>query len=202
MRLAQAVLVLADISGYTSFITNRETSLLHAEQIITALLEAMIDRTEHPLTLNKLEGDAALFWAEAGEDRAAAMRDALVQVQALFAAFDAKLAQLGAERANCTCDACANISGLRIKAFVHCGEIAVKQVRQFEELAGEDVILVHRLMKNHLPEREYVLLSEAATRAWRLRAGAGARAHAEEFEGMGELKLSVLARDGLARIAA
>jgi hypothetical protein len=202
MRLAQAVLVLADISGYTSFITNRETSLLHAEQIITALLEAMIDRTEHPLTLNKLEGDAALFWAEAGEDRAAAMRDALVQVQALFAAFDAKLAQLGAERANCTCDACANISGLRIKAFVHCGEIAVKQVRQFEELAGEDVILVHRLMKNHLREREYVLLSEAATRAWPLPAAAGARAHAEEFEGMGELKLSVLARDGLARIAA
>jgi hypothetical protein len=64
------------------------------------------------------------------------------------------------------------------------------------------VILVHRLMKNHLPEREYVLLSEAATRAWPLPAVAGARAHAEEFEGMGELRLSVLARDGLARIAA
>jgi hypothetical protein len=200
MRLANAVLVLADISGYTSFITNRETSLLHAEQIITALLEAMIDRTEHPLTLNKLEGDAAFFWAESGDDRGAAMRDALVQVQALFAAFDDKLAQVGAERANCTCEACANIAGLRIKAFVHCGEVAVKQVRQFEELAGEDVILVHRLMKNHLAEREYVLLSEAAATACALPQGAG-RAHAEEFEGLGVLRLTVLPRDELARLA-
>jgi hypothetical protein len=202
MRLTHAVLVLADISGYTSFITNREVSLLHAEQIITALLEAMIDRTEHPLTLNKLEGDAAFFYAESGADPAAAMRNALLQVQAAFAAFDAKLAEVGAERANCTCEACANISGLRIKAFVHCGEVAIKQVRQFEELAGTDVILVHRLMKNHLADREYVLLSQAATDAWPLPEGCGARAHAEEFEGLGELKLSVLAREGLARIAA
>ena len=200
MRLANAVLVLADISGYTSFITSRETSLLHAEQIITALLEAMIDRTEFPLTLNKLEGDAAFFWAESGADPGGAMRDALGQVRALFAAFDARLAQVAAERANCTCEACASLGGLHIKAFVHCGEVAVKQVRQFEELAGEDVILVHRLMKNHLAEREYVLLSDAATRAWPLPDGAG-RAHAEDFEGLGELRLTVLPREALARIA-
>ena len=199
MRLTHAVLVLADISGYTAFITNRETSLLHAEQIITALLEAMIDRTEHPLVLNKLEGDAAFFWAESGDDHAAAMRDALVQVEALFAAFDGKLAQLRGERANCTCEACANLGGLRIKAFVHCGEVAVKQVRQFEELAGEDVILVHRLMKNHLAEREYVLLSERAAQAWPLPEVAAARAHAEEFEGLGRLQLTVVAREGLSR---
>lgn len=201
MRLAQAILLLADISGYTRFITSRETSLLHAEQIITALLEAMIDRSEHPLTLNKLEGDAAFFWAEAGADRGTAMRDVLAQVQALFAAFDARLAQVAAERANCTCEACAGIAGLRIKAFVHCGEIAVKQVRQFEELAGEDVILVHRLTKNHLAECEYLLLSEAATRAWPLPDGAG-RAHVEDFEGLGEQRLTVLPREALARIAA
>jgi hypothetical protein len=199
MRLTHAVLVLADISGYTRFITNREVSLLHAEQIITALLEAMIDRTEHPLTLNKLEGDAAFFWAESGADRAAAMRDALVQVHALFAAFDARLAQVGAERAHCTCEACANLADLRIKAFVHCGEVAVKQVRQFEELAGEDVILVHRLMKNHLAEREYVLLSETAAGACALPEGVG-RPHAEEFEGLGELRLTVVSREALARV--
>ena len=159
----------------------------------------MIDRTEHPLVLNKLEGDAAFFWAESGPDRAAAMRDALVQVHALFDAFDATLARLGEERANCTCDACANLGGLRIKAFVHCGEVAVKQVRQFEELAGEEVILVHRLMKNTLAEREYVLLSQAATDAFPLPSACAARAHAEDFEGLGELRLSVLAREGLAR---
>src|SRR5262249_15579319 len=159
------------------------------EQIITDLLESMIDRTEHPLTLNKLEGDAAFLYAESGDDRAAAVRDVLVQVRMLFTAFDERLAKIRDERAHCNCDACANVGNLKLKAFAHCGEIAVKQVRQFEELAGEDVILVHRLMKNHLAEREYVLLSEAITRAWPLPSKFG-RAHAEPFEGLGVLNLT------------
>jgi hypothetical protein len=201
MRLTHAVLILADISGYTDFITNREVSLLHAEQIITDLLESMIDRTEHPLILNKLEGDAAFLYAESGADPAAAVRDALKQVQMLFVAFDERLGKIRVERSNCSCDACANVSKLKLKAFAHCGEIAVKQVRQFEELAGEDVILIHRLMKNHLTEREYVLLSEAITRAWPLRPGLG-RLHAEPFEGMGELSLTVLSPADLAAVSA
>ena len=64
MRLAQALLVIVDISGYTEFITNRQVSLLHAEQIITELMESVIDRADHPLVVNKLEGDAALLFRE------------------------------------------------------------------------------------------------------------------------------------------
>lgn len=199
MRLTHAVLVLADISGYTDFITNREVSLLHAEQIITDLLESMIDRTEHPLILNKLEGDAAFLYAESGPEQAATVRDALMQVQMLFTAFDERLGKIRLERAHCNCDACANVSNLKLKAFTHCGEIAIKQVRQFEELAGEEVILIHRLMKNHLAEREYVLLTEAITRARPLPAGLGRR-HVESFAGMGELTLTVLSPADMAEL--
>jgi hypothetical protein len=199
MRLTHAVMVLADISGYTDFITNREVSLLHAEQIITDLLESMIDRTEHPLILNKLEGDAAFLYAESGDDRAAAVRDVLLQTSALFSAFEARLARIRDERANCGCDACANVSNLRLKAFVHGGEIAVKQVRQFEELAGEDVILIHRLMKNHVVGREYVLLTETITGLWPPASTLG-QTHSEEFEGMGVLNLRCLAPVELPRV--
>ncbi len=191
MRLTHAVMVLADISGYTQFITNREVSLLHAEQVINDLLESMIDRTEHPLTLNKLEGDAAFLYAESGDDHAAAVHDTLVQVAALFPAFYERLDQVRQDRSHCGCDACANVANLRLKAFVHCGEIAVKQFRQFEELAGEDVILIHRLMKNHVPGREYVLLSGAVAGLWPPAAGLG-QAYSEEFEGMGLLELRLL----------
>ena len=38
-------------------------------------------------------------------------------------------------------------------------------MRQFEELAGEEVILIHRLLKNHVPSREYVLMTEPVKRA-------------------------------------
>jgi hypothetical protein len=161
MRLANCILAIADISGYTSFIKNREVSLLHAEQIISELLEAVIDGAQHPLTLNKLEGDAALLYAETGPDPGAAAKDVLRQVGRMFRAFSACSAALGEARRNCSCEACANISGLRLKAFLHQGEIAIKRIRQFEELAGEEVILIHRMLKNQVPGREYVLLSDA-----------------------------------------
>jgi hypothetical protein len=159
-RLTYAVLVVADISGYTSFIKHRNLSLVHAESIITALLESVIDRAEHPLRLNKLEGDAAMLWAEAVGDPSMAIREAVAQTAAMFPAFEATLQGLKAQMSGCTCDACSGLERLALKAFVHAGEIAVKQVRQFEELAGEPVISVHRLMKNHVPVREYVLWTE------------------------------------------
>lgn len=198
MRLTHAMLVIADISGYTAFITNREVSLLHAEQIITDLLESMIDRTEHPLVLNKLEGDAAFLYAETGDDRVGAVRDALVQVSALFTAFTERLQRIRDERAHCGCNACANVANLQLKAFVHCGDIAVKQIRQFEELAGEDVILIHRLMKNSVEGSEYVLLTEPIYTAWSPDASQ-ARMHREKFDGIGTLDLLLLAPGDLPR---
>lgn len=160
MRLVNAVLVIADVSGYTSFIKHRAVSLIHAEAIVTELMEAVLDRADHPLILNKLEGDAVLLYSEVGADAAAAVRSAVGQVAAFFEAFSACLANVRETRRHCSCDACANVNGLALKAFVHVGEIAIKPVRQFEELAGENVILIHRLLKNHVPVREYVLLSD------------------------------------------
>ncbi|MEO8160036.1 MAG: DUF2652 domain-containing protein [Arenimonas sp.] len=191
MRLAHGFLVIVDISGYTAFINERQTSLLHAEQIITELMEAVIDRAAHPLIVNKLEGDAALLHGElaAGDQHGA--RDVLAQVKAFFPAFHGCLGRQREARANCVCDACSGIERLQLKAFVHCGEYAIKQVRQFEELAGEEVILVHRLMKNHVPRREYVLLTEAARVATGL-AAALLEAHREHLEGIGETALWLL----------
>ena len=82
MRLAPALLVIVDISGYTEFITNRQVSLLHAEQIITDLMESVIDHAGHPLAVNKLEGDAALLFREyEPADADAATRDVLAQAE-------------------------------------------------------------------------------------------------------------------------
>ena len=196
MRLTHAFLVIVDISGYTAFIHERQTSLLHAEQIITELMESVIDIAAHPLNVNKLEGDAALMYAETAPGDLAAGRDVLAQVKAFFPVFAACLGKQRAERGGCGCDACGNIDKLRLKAFVHVGELAMKKVAQFEELAGEPVIYVHRLLKNHVARREYVLLSEAA------RAAAGLdpallEEHAEELEGVGAARLWLCDAEGI-----
>lgn len=189
MRLTHALLVIVDISGYTDFITNRSVSLLHAEQIITELMESVIDRAEHPLNVNKLEGDAALLFREYQPGAASdCTTNVLAQVGGFFSSFATCLAEITDQRRNCGCEACGNTSKLKLKAFVHAGEIAVKKVRQFEELAGEDVILIHRLLKNTVPEREYVLLT-GAVRALAPDAVPALRPHAEDVEGLGPMDL-------------
>ncbi len=49
-------LVLADISGYTSYLAQVE--LEHANEILTDLLAVIVDQFKQALTISKLEGDA------------------------------------------------------------------------------------------------------------------------------------------------
>ncbi|MCQ3980004.1 MAG: hypothetical protein DPW09_41835 [Anaerolineae bacterium] len=157
MEPKKVVLAIVDISGYTRFIKSHKTSQIHAEEIIFDLLEAVIDRAEYPLSLNKLEGDALFLYAEliAGEETAVAC-DVVRQVQVFFEAFHTRKDELVAEREDCSCNACQHVWDLRLKAFLHQGEVFFRKIRQFEELAGEDVILIHRLLKNTIPASEYI----------------------------------------------
>ena len=59
----QGYLVLADISGYTSYLAG--TELDHSQAILTELLELVIERFETHLTIAKLEGDAVFAYAPA-----------------------------------------------------------------------------------------------------------------------------------------
>ncbi len=191
MRICLAYLVVVDISGYTRFITERSLALEHAEQIVTDLLDSVLDQSRHPLILNKLEGDAALMYAEIDPVDAEAGRDMLAQVRSFFPVFRQRVAALSALRRNCNCDACSNITALGLKAFVHTGEILLKKVRQFDELAGEPVILLHRLMKNSVPTKEYVLLTDATAEHAGLDRSSLA-GHDEDVEGMGSHRVWVM----------
>lgn len=191
MELKRVALVIADISGYTEFIRFHQGTLLHAEEIISQLLETVIDKVEYPLTLNKLEGDAALMYAELENVPQDAVRDVVRQVRAFFPVFRAKTYELSGTRSACPCEACQRIRGLRLKAVVHEGEVAVKQIRQFEEIAGEAVIMVHRLLKNTVPADEYILMTEGFYRL----AGALPRSQSEErvevYRDLGQVKVRV-----------
>src|SRR5688572_14617385 len=54
-------LVIADISGYTSFVAG--TELEHAHEILTDLLETICTQIQSLLTIHKLEGDAVFAYA-------------------------------------------------------------------------------------------------------------------------------------------
>jgi hypothetical protein len=189
-ELRRTILVLADIGGYTRFIREHRTSLIHAEKIISDLMESVIGASRHPLTLNKLEGDAALFYAIADGNEAEVVQDVARQIHAFFPAFAAKRAELDACRI-CPCSACVQTTRLTIKAVAHTGDVVHKMVGRFEELAGEAVIVAHRLLKNTVKFEQYVL----ATRVFHdLSAGAlgsGGVASSEVCEGIGRVPVVV-----------
>ena len=164
MRMKRMALVFADISGYTRFVTLRGLSLIHAEEIITELLEAVTLGADFPLRLNKFEGDAALMYAAVPDGREAdVVADVARQVARFFDDFDhCQRDLMGRAEGGCPCDACTGIGDLRLKVFLHVGDCVVKHSAGFEELAGPDVILIHRLAKNSLDAAEYLMVTEAA----------------------------------------
>ena len=189
MELHPIHLVLVDISGYTRFIAGHRKSLLHAEGIVTRLMQRVLDCARHPLTLNKLEGDAALFFAMAPATEAAA-RDVLDQVRGIFEAFYGLLVTMSTCDC-CRCEACGNLRQLDLKAVVHHGEAAIKTVRQFTELAGADVIVAHRLLKNGVPRKQYILLTDAFHRLLGQPKDLAVEARTEHAEGIGPVRVHV-----------
>ena len=171
MRETKGFLVLADISGYTTFVRSHkmgkipvlgrrmaDTSQIHAETVITDLLETIIHSVGDTLTLNKLEGDAVLFFRESvgGPEE---VNELIEMLSKLFDVFNQRVHDLMFCQ-TCLCDCCHQMTQLRVKTFAHYGEFLIKQIAQFTELAGHDVILAHRLMKNSVDSDEYLLMTE------------------------------------------
>jgi class 3 adenylate cyclase len=156
------ILVLADISGYTRFSRLHFTSLLHAEQIITELMESILGAVEFPLQVGQLEGDAVLFFVEVptGSESEAAL-EVTKQVRQFFHAFNLRERSLIACDAGCACQACNQIGELKLKAAIHSGNFSRREFRGVVEYVGEDVTLLHALLKAPMPEREHILLTQS-----------------------------------------
>ncbi len=159
--MARAVLVIADIGGYTKFMRVHRVNLAHAQYVIAQLLEAVIDGAGRKLELAKLEGDAAFFYAklpDSGDPQLDPYARAITDIRREFVR---KREELTLDRV-CNCDGCVQVGALRLKFVAHVGEVAFQKVKHYTELAGVDVIIVHRLLKNGVPAPEYVLASDAA----------------------------------------
>jgi class 3 adenylate cyclase len=156
-----ALLVLADISGFTKFMKLHTITVTHAKQIIVKLLQAIVATAMPPLKLIELEGDAVFFYAACYQDEneldelIAAVK---TQVMAFFRSFYKAISNL-CELQLCICEACANARDLRLKIVMHAGEVAVEHIDRFEKLFGLDVIVAHRLLKNSVRTKEYILMT-------------------------------------------
>lgn len=181
-------LVIADISGYTRFLTDSE--LDHANGIISELLNAVIGAIQAPMAVSSIEGDAVFLYGAMPEGMSG--QTILESVELLYCSFAAALETM-ILNTTCQCNACANINSLGLKIVMHCGEFAKSNIGGRETLSGPDVIMTHRLLKNHIFEStgvaDYMLVTQACVEQLGIQMiVSGWTEHTEEYEHVGEVK--------------
>jgi uncharacterized protein YndB with AHSA1/START domain len=158
-----ACFVIADISGYTGFLASVE--LDHAHDIIADLMDTVVRGLRPPFRIAKFEGDAVFVYALTEKVDGSLLQDA---VEASYFAYRRRLRTIK-QATSCECNACRQMETLDLKFVCHHGEFIRHRMSGREELAGRDVILVHRLLKNAVNERlgghAYALYSQACVEA-------------------------------------
>lgn len=134
-------LVIADLTGYTAYLAGSE--LEHAPAIAGDLLETIVGRLDPPFRLAKFEGDAAFLYVEDGRADGSLFLDA---IEASYLAFRRRLRSID-QATTCDCNSCRLAPRLDLKLFVHHGAWVRSRIAGRDELAGSDVIVVHRLLK-------------------------------------------------------
>jgi hypothetical protein len=184
-------LLIADISGYTSFLSKSE--LEPAAEHLRVFLDLLIEHTKPPLLVSRLQGDAVISYAPEGSFL---QGQTLVEmIEETYLAFR-KALDLTVLNNQCDCSACSLIPSLDLKFFAHHGDFLMQRLGTHTELIGPEVNIVFRLTKNRIVEKTgikaYVAYTKAAVSALRIEEQAEfLLRHEEEYEDVGRVTLYV-----------
>jgi class 3 adenylate cyclase len=171
-QAGQRYLLLADISGYTGFMTGVEqehgvdfsAGVPAAYAVLGALLDTVVRGVEPDFALVKLEGDAVFAAAPAA--RLDAQGDRVLDgLGAMYRAFvESRTRAIPASDHECI--ACPAVAHLDLKVVVHRGQAVLQSVGSGSDLLGPAVTMAHRLLKNTIRSkigaRPYLFLTDAA----------------------------------------
>src|SRR5215212_7114897 len=187
MATRRALLLIADIGGYTEYMQFHRSILGHAEAVTSRMLDKVVDAALD-FELIEIEGDAAFLSRDAdGLDGPATFATITRAAVAMHQAFHAqrRLVELNM----CPCQSCTQTSSLKLKFVAHVGDVATQTIKRRKKLVGMDVIYVHRLLKNPITVPEYLLVSDSL-----FRNGGAASAElvtqeiAQDLEGIGRVQ--------------
>ncbi|MFC5282985.1 DUF2652 domain-containing protein [Pedobacter alpinus] len=143
-----------DITGFTKFITSTKHPDF-AHKVISNVLNNVISANILGLSVAEIEGDAVFFYKTG---RLPAVNKVAKQCQLIYHTFldtiaafeqtDPELYHLYLSK-----------NQLGIKIVIHHGHIMLTKIKGRTKLMGEDVILVHKLLKNSIIDPCYILLT-------------------------------------------
>lgn len=143
-QVQQGLILIPDISGYSEFVEH--TDIVLGRHIVYRLLSAIIKTNRLGLNISEIEGDAVLFYKYG---QPPSVRSVLDQFERMLKAFNEVLAHIHPGPA-----------GLSLKMIAHYGPMAEFLIHPFRKLYGETVTVAHRLLKNSVDSRCYVLMTD------------------------------------------
>jgi len=144
--------VLADIGGYTTFLT--DVGIEHAKEITSHLFNSLFEVDRDTWKVGNIEGDCLFLYSDSPKSP----QDVFAYVRRLYEKFRESIEEV-ASGSTCRCGACDRSGDLTLKFVVHGGAFGIQTIAGRNELIGPDIIVAHRLLKNSIPMREYALLT-------------------------------------------
>jgi len=155
-NVPEVLFFIPDIGGFTKFVT--ETEISHSRHIIGVLLELLVDSNEIGLEVSEFEGDAVFFFRTGALP---SVGDLIAQSLRMYRNFHQHLRQQEQLRV-CQCGACSRMHKLTLKFVAHAGPATTMEVKGRTKFIGRSVIVVHRLLKNNVADKEYLLVTQEA----------------------------------------
>jgi len=149
-----ALICIPDITGFTRFMA--ETNLEFSRKIIPPLLRNLVASNTLNLKVGEVEGDAILFYRYG---TLPSFKELVDQCKIFYINFTEQLESLKKEFPD---DFAKYISTnkLTLKIVVHAAEMTSTQIDGIIKLIGEDIVVVHKILKNTVKDPEYILFTE------------------------------------------
>lgn len=179
----EALILIPDISGFTKYVSSVNQE--HGQEKVALLLESILDNNSMNFEVSEIEGDAILFYSLkpsfSGED-------IMIQCRLMFSAFHQKLNEFKSD--GCKCASCQKLGGLSLKFILHFGKLGSIMVKDYCKLFGRDLIIAHRLLKNNIDSKEYILITESFIKHFNLNMDAKNNQSIIDIEDIGTLAIT------------
>jgi hypothetical protein len=150
----KALLYIPDISGFSKFVN--ETEIMHGQEIISELLETVIENSTLGMKIYEIEGDAVVFYIFDKDIIPSQFYSASSEILRKFKERKEKIELTRM----CECGACKSIGKLTLKFIVHKDELRQLKIKNFTKLYGKGLIIAFQLLKNSVPLKEYLLFTD------------------------------------------
>jgi hypothetical protein len=149
-----ALICIPDITGFTRFMVENEIEF--SKQIIPPLLRDIVSSNTLNFEVGEIEGDAVVFYRFG---TLPTLKELVDQCKSFYFNFNEQLKSLMDKYAD---NFQKNVSSdrLSLKIIIHAAEMASLPIAGKTKLIGEDVVLIHKLLKNSVTSPDYILITE------------------------------------------